>query len=92
MIVSQFSDEDRRELARTFVTPGWALIQKEFELRKQRYVTEIVYGGNRAKDGDYRAAIAAMDMVVKLEKELFAQPEPQEAPFRIPEPERGDRY
>ena len=93
MLLSKFDEEQRRLLAGLFVHPGWPLIKAEFELRKQQLINQLVYGTNRDADHISRSSIAAMDMVVKLEKEIFAPPPADsDAPFEIPRAPSVNRY
>lgn len=87
MIVSKLDEEQRRALAAVFVSGGWALLKEEFKLRKQRMINDLIYSTDRSYDYDRRAGIVAIDMLLKIETEVFAPtPAPEPEAFALPQP------
>jgi len=82
--VTHFNESQNRALATLFVSDGWKLIKQDFLARQEVLKHKLIYGTDRSKDDILRASISAIDMILRLENDIFAPPEQDATPFELP--------
>jgi hypothetical protein len=92
MPVTNWDEQQRRDVAGTFSSPGWQVLKAELLMRKEIFIQGFYRSADRTKDDQRRASIEAIDQLLKLERDLFTPPNPQQEAFTIPTLPSVNRY